>query len=76
MVYTVLLVSRKYKPAKDGEWLWPQRRGYRLECCDCGLIHVVNFRLVKTPNGGRAIQFQAFRDNRATGQVRRHKSRQ
>lgn len=47
----------RYKQAKDGEWIQPRRRGYRLKCCDCGLVHRINFRL--TSRG--SIQFQAFR---------------
>lgn len=40
-----------------GEWVQPKRRGYKMECCDCGLIHRMNFRIKD-----RHIQFQAFRD--------------
>lgn len=35
-------------------------------CCDCGLVHRINFRV---QNG--KVQFQAFRDNRATAAKRR-----
>lgn len=62
----------KYPEAEEGEWITPQRRNWKLACCDCGLVHTLNFRLVKTLNGGNTIQFQVFRDNRATGQIRRH----
>lgn len=55
-----------YKRVRDGEWVQPVRRGYKLACCDCGLVHTVNFRLY----GGR-IQLQAFRDERRTAAVRR-----
>ncbi len=60
---------RKYIKAKDGEWLQPVRKGYKLTCCDCGLVHKLNFRIVN-----HRIQFQAFRDNRATGQRRRQRN--
>ena len=50
----------------DGEWIQPVRRGYQLECCDCGLVHIVNFRLHR-----KRIQFQAFRDARKTAATRR-----
>jgi hypothetical protein len=60
-----------YKPT-SGEWTQPVRRSYRFACCDCGLVHAMNFRLVANDHGaGRKIQFQAERDNRATGQTRR-----
>lgn len=59
----------KYDDIKEGQWVEPvSRRGYKLCCCDCGLVHRFNFRVTK----GR-LQFQAFRDNRATGQMRRHR---
>ncbi len=61
-------MSKKYPQAQDGEWIQPVRHGYKIECCDCGLVHAINFRIKN-----KHIQYQAFRDNRATGQVRRHK---
>lgn len=60
--------TRKYEVVQDGEWVEPIRRGYKLRCCDCELIHTINFRVVK----GR-IQLQAFRDYRATAAARRRK---
>lgn len=39
-----------------GEWVQPVD-GYRMVCCDCGLAHILNFRI----HEGR-IQFQAFRE--------------
>ena len=59
------------KPA-PGEWVQPVRRRYKLACCDCGLVHAMNFRIVPNDCGpGKKIQFSAERDNRATGQIRR-----
>ena len=52
--------------APANEWLQPVRKGYKLGCCDCGLVHEMDFRL---HNGH--IQFRARRANRSTGQVRR-----
>lgn len=56
----------RYQQVQAGEWVQPVRKGYRLRCCDCGLVHTLNFRLFR-----RRIQFQAFRHNRATAAVRR-----
>lgn len=36
----------------NGEWVQPKRRGYQLECCDCGLVHILNFR-----TSGDRVQF-------------------
>ena len=57
----------KLEQAFPGQWIQPVRKNYKLCCCDCGLVHRLDFRLHK-----RRIQFRAYRDNRSTGQVRRH----
>ena len=56
------------KPEED-EWVQPVEEGYKMQCCDCGLVHQIDFRIVD----GR-VQFRVRRDNRATGQVRRHRN--
>ena len=61
----------KYNEPKAGEWVRPVRKGYKFACCDCGLVHKLDFKLVKYGKG-KKILFKAFRDNRATGQIRRH----
>lgn len=55
-----------YSKPKAGEWVQPVRKGYRLACCDCGLVHTMNTRMRK----GR-VQMQFFRHNRATATMRR-----
>ena len=57
----------RYPIVKSGQWIQPVRKNYKMLCCDCGLVHTMNFRI----KGGR-IQLQGFRDNRAIGQIRRH----
>lgn len=59
-----------YANPKPGEWIRPVKRGYKLCCCDCGLVHKIDFRHVKWGRG-RKIQFRCFRDERATAAVRR-----
>ena len=39
-----------------GEWVQPITEGYRMACCDCGLVHLMDFRI----HEGK-IQFRAFR---------------
>lgn len=62
----------KYKtyPGTPGftEWIQPVRRGYKMCCCDCGLVHDMNFRIYN----GR-VQFQVDRNARSTALVRRHR---
>lgn len=61
------MAKTKYKAVKDGEWIRPKRRGWKMACCDCGLVHTVNFRI----KNGR-IEMQAYRHGLATGGKRRH----
>lgn len=60
-----------YRP-KAGEWVRPVKRGYKLACCDCGLVHRVDFDHIPW-GGGRKIIFRLFRDERSTTAVRREK---
>jgi hypothetical protein len=50
----------RFKQIKDGEWVQPKRKGYLMKCCDCGLIHAIDFRLLKNKRGC-FIQFRAKR---------------
>lgn len=55
----------RYKQIKQvgnnySEWIQPRRKNYLIKCCDCGLVHRVDFRIIK--NGrGNFIQFRAKR---------------
>jgi hypothetical protein len=55
----------KYPRVTDGDWVRPFMKGYRMMCCDCGLVHVVNFR-VRNWKSGAKVEFQAVRHKRAT----------
>lgn len=46
-------------------WVQPVRRGYLMACCDCGLVHRMDFRI----NDGR-VQFRAQRAPRYTARER------
>lgn len=58
--------GKKYDKPEAGEWIKPVQKKYQLACCDCGLVHTLNFRVRK-----KKIQFQAFRNNRSTAMMRR-----
>lgn len=60
---------REFKHVEAGVWVQPIRKGYGMACCDCGLVHTLNFRV----RHGR-VQFQAFRDKGNTKYLR-HKAR-
>ena len=63
----------KYPQVHDGEWVMPARRKYRMMCCDCGLVHVIDFRLVKKKSGRTYLFLKAARHERATAGARRGK---
>jgi hypothetical protein len=52
------------------DWVQPIMDGYRLACCDCGLVHEMQFEI--DPEDSSRVLFRARRHNRATGQIRRH----
>lgn len=44
-------------PVHDGEWIEPTPQiGHFIKCCDCGLEHIMDFRI---KNG--KVQFRAYR---------------
>ena len=47
----------------------------RLACCDCGLVHDVVVRVVvdEDPQPGGVVGMALYRNNRSTGQLRRHR---
>lgn len=59
----------KYEQAFNGEWIQPVKTGYRMRCCDCDLVHIVDFRI----KNGR-IQIRPTRDNRKTAASRRKRA--
>lgn len=56
----------RYAEPLAGEWIQPVRRGYKMACCDCGLVHRMDFRVYR----GRA-QFMVWPAKRETAMVRR-----
>lgn len=68
------------------DWIQPASI-YKMACCDCGLVHDMRFRVMRvkedlgngyldvreTASGKFVVQFQARRNERSTGQMRRHK---
>lgn len=82
----------KYFQEREDETGWsreilPIMRGYKMACCDCGLVHNMQFdvfEITKFNKDGSfkgkihkgkkwRVMLKAQRNNRATGQVRRHK---
>jgi len=56
---------------KDNEgWAVKSHEPFQITCCDCGLAHTF---VLATKTPGEEIGIAAKRDNRVTGQIRRHK---
>ncbi len=53
-----------------GEWVQPIRKGYRMKCCDCGLVHRLDFKLVSYGDNKHKIRFRAFREEKRSKQLR------
>ena len=74
---------------EDGwcDWVQPVMEKYRMQCCDCGLVHDMQFGVLRKgadlPGGSwkakeldpekYRVQFRARRNNRATAQTKRSK---
>jgi Zn-finger protein len=85
-------MKTKYPILKENQngwtdWVILTKEGYKLACCDCGLVHDMDFKIVdiikENENGTfetkahknkkLEIMFRASRNNRSTGQLRRNK---
>ena len=58
----------RYERPEEGEWIEPVLVGYKFACCDCGLVHNIDFSVADDGDP----KFRVFRNNRSTGQMRRH----
>jgi hypothetical protein len=65
----VLLLKMKYKELPDG-WITPIHKNFKAICCDCSLVHDMDFRICK----GK-IQFKVRRNNYSTALTRRNKTK-
>lgn len=77
----------KIKEREDGwtDWLMPVMANYHMGCCDCGLVHTMQFRVMRVAkkNGqfssgpdvskNHRVMFRARRNNRSTAAMRRKK---
>ena len=51
----------EFYKVKAGEWQQPTRKGYLMKCCDCGLVHSIDFKLVKYGDNKHKIRMRAYR---------------
>jgi len=62
----------KYEDWKSGEWERVKKKGFKLMCCSCSLVHVLDFKVEKC---GRELHVyvRVRRDDQATAAARRGK---
>lgn len=59
-----------FPEVEPGEWVYPKKKGFKMACCDCGLVHTMDFMIIKHGKG-RRIFFRVDRDQDATAAVRK-----
>ncbi len=62
-------MASDYDQLEDGKWFRPIMKNFRDQCCDCGLVHWMNFRI----KDGH-VEFQVFRNGPATGGARKNRA--
>lgn len=74
MSKTEAIMQRTFSDYSD--WISPIHKGFSLACCDCGLGHDIDFRVLKDGKvlHGVDVQFRMRRNNYTSGQLRRHRN--
>ena len=36
-----------FQVVQDDKWVLPKMTGYKMKCCDCGLVHVIDFSIIR-----------------------------
>lgn len=60
-------MPKEYVAIDSDTWQTPKLNGYLVACCDCGLVHEMDFQI---KDG--VIQYRVRRNNQATAAKRRH----
>jgi Zn-finger protein len=60
-------------PRGFSRWVQPSPQKYILSCCDCGLVHEMQFRAPIDSKGKPRVQFRARRAKRYTAQERKRR---
>ena len=63
-------MAEKYETMYGDEWHEMYQRNQKLACCDCGLVHRIDFKIKRVGTQNR-IFMRAQRNERATGAKRR-----
>lgn len=64
--------ARRYRQEKAGRWVQPVRKSYLMQCCDCGLVHRMDFRITGDASGyTQQVQFRVWRHEGETKAARK-----
>jgi len=65
----------KFYKVKDNEWQMPVMDKYKLACCDCGLVHNIDFRVIDDETQKKiknaSVLFRAKRNSKLTRELRK-----
>jgi hypothetical protein len=64
---------RRYHQVHDGVWFRPTMKGHREQCCGCGLVHLVDYQIVRVGKNKEGIMYRATVDEKETKAVRRRR---
>lgn len=63
-------------PRGFSRWVQPNPSKYLMSCCDCNLVHEMQFRILTAKTTGKQhVQFRARRAPRLTAQQRKLRSK-
>jgi hypothetical protein len=64
--------AKPFRKHHTTRWVQPVRRGYLFACCDCALVHRMDFRIVSDPSGyQQKVQFRVGRHEGQTKALRK-----
>jgi Zn-finger protein len=68
-------MTKGYMQIEEGDWIEPSHNGFVDQCCDCHLVHVMQFAVIdrktRKPVTGVQVQFKLKIDRRRTSASRR-----
>ena len=64
---------KKFRQEINRRWVQPVMKNYYMACCDCNLVHRMDFRVVTNKKTGQQkVQFRASRAPKYTSRLRKN----
>lgn len=45
----------RYRQVHEGEWVKPVMKKYHMQCCNCGIVHLIDFKVIKWGRGHKVL---------------------